>query len=245
MAQEEHPGREPQEAGTGSQTWDEHDWERFMRRADVRTARYQELYETLRHHPQRDALIAKDMGWEALWAECQARRRDCDRCPQQAHCEPYALRRIGRTLEGKAEESDQAVADFGQVKTIPAYVEAHEFCVRLHTYFTRHLGDAAYGDEDVLHAISSAHLVPAKIAGGHGIGYDRDSLGGNIANCKRALKKADTCLEALHDIISRHLIPEGDGIALLAEADAVRHDVACWISHLRSLIPGHPPQKPG
>jgi len=224
--------------------WDENDWERFMRKADVRTAKYLELYETLRHHSQRDLLIAKEMGWEALWAQCQAKRKDCEQCAERTRCEAHALRRIGAALDGEDGESAEAVSQFEQVKTIPAYVNAHEFCIRLHTYFTRHLSDDAYADEDVRQAISSAHLVPAKIAGGHGIGYERDALCGNIANCKRALKKADACVQALEDIVSRHLVPEGDGIVLLAEAEAVRRDVANWIANLRARI-GHPPPPRG
>ena len=41
--------------------WDEEDWERFLQKADVRNAKYMELFETLHNHPDCDDLIAKEM----------------------------------------------------------------------------------------------------------------------------------------------------------------------------------------
>ena len=52
-------------------------------------------------------------------------------------------------------------------------------------------------DEDVLEAISASSIIPAKIAGGHGMGYEKDTLCGNIANCKRSLKNARKCVYCL------------------------------------------------
>ena len=43
--------------------WTEEHWERFMQRSDARSARFGDLLETLRNHPDRDEIVAREMGW--------------------------------------------------------------------------------------------------------------------------------------------------------------------------------------
>src|SRR5205807_5131720 len=43
--------------------WDEYDWERFLQQQDQRTEKYMELLEKYIDDPQRDEIIARDMGW--------------------------------------------------------------------------------------------------------------------------------------------------------------------------------------
>src|SRR5919199_3752157 len=54
--------------------WDEYDWERFLQQQDQRTEKYMELLEKYLDHPQRDQIIAREMGWTQLvdgedWSE--------------------------------------------------------------------------------------------------------------------------------------------------------------------------------
>ncbi len=46
--------------------WDEYDWERFLQQQDRKTDEYLRLLETYADHPDRDAIIAKEMGWDDL-----------------------------------------------------------------------------------------------------------------------------------------------------------------------------------
>src|SRR5438067_9286492 len=43
--------------------WDEYDWERFLKQQDQRTEKYMELLERYIDDPQRDEIIAREMGW--------------------------------------------------------------------------------------------------------------------------------------------------------------------------------------
>src|SRR2546423_9992421 len=43
--------------------WDEYDWERFLQQQDQRTEKYMELLERYIDDPQRDEIIAREMGW--------------------------------------------------------------------------------------------------------------------------------------------------------------------------------------
>lgn len=56
--------------------WDEYDWERFLQQQDRKTERYMELLERYIDDPNRDQIIAREMGWYHLldkegekWAE--------------------------------------------------------------------------------------------------------------------------------------------------------------------------------
>ncbi len=52
--------REPERA------WDEYDWERFLQQQDQKTEKYMELLEKYLDDPQRDEIIAREMGWSQL-----------------------------------------------------------------------------------------------------------------------------------------------------------------------------------
>jgi hypothetical protein len=55
-------GDEPQP----EKIWDEYDWERFLQQQDRKTERYMELLERYIDDPNRDQIIAKEMGWTHL-----------------------------------------------------------------------------------------------------------------------------------------------------------------------------------
>lgn len=66
MADKEEPER----------VWDEYDWERFLQQQDQKTEKYMELLERYMDDPNRDQIIAREMGWFHLldkdgekWAE--------------------------------------------------------------------------------------------------------------------------------------------------------------------------------
>ena len=46
--------------------WDEYDWERFLQQQDHKTEKYMELLEKYLDDPQRDEIIAREMGWTQL-----------------------------------------------------------------------------------------------------------------------------------------------------------------------------------
>ena len=49
--------------------WDEYDWERFLQQQDQRTEKYMELLEKYIDDPQRDEIIAREMGWTQSTAD--------------------------------------------------------------------------------------------------------------------------------------------------------------------------------
>src|SRR5436309_14034411 len=52
--------------GEPERMWDEYDWERFLQQQDGKTEKYMQLLETYLDDPERDEIIAREMGWTQL-----------------------------------------------------------------------------------------------------------------------------------------------------------------------------------
>src|SRR5207245_11183527 len=52
--------------GRSERMWDEYDWERFLQEQDQKTEKYMQLLETYLDDPERDEIIAREMGWTQL-----------------------------------------------------------------------------------------------------------------------------------------------------------------------------------
>ena len=217
--------------------WDENDWERFLQRADARAAKFQELFETLAHHPHRDRLIAREMGWEEDLEQCGGTAPKCRSCDKRLDCEAYEMLRLMSEPESLDDDPDaeDLVGCFEQLREIPAYVSAQHFATRLEDLLEQRARKWSE-DEDARRAVFAAQMVSAQIAGGHGIGYERDCLCGNIANCKRALYSLRTCREQLMLLQERRLILADDLCALAVEADEASAEISRWIESLRARI---------
>ncbi|MFZ4598841.1 MAG: hypothetical protein ACOYNN_09375, partial [Terrimicrobiaceae bacterium] len=50
---------------SAEEIWDEYDWEKFLQEQDRTTEKYFNLLEKFMDHPDRDALIAREMGWDS------------------------------------------------------------------------------------------------------------------------------------------------------------------------------------
>jgi len=213
--------------------WDEDDWERFLQKADVRTAKYLELFETLHNHPDCDNLIAKEMGWsdkyeDCNYKDCNYKDRSCDNCGKRDECHIYEVNQV---FDNAVEYDESTESD---VKDIIAYKKSYNLYIKLSKYFENRKGVNV--DEDALEAISASSMIPAKIAGGHGMGYEKDTLCGNIANCKRSLKNARKCVSFL-EIVRAKSTCSGKAInILISEAVNVEREVLKRIEYLRSRV---------
>src|SRR5579862_5904937 len=53
----------PDDHDQPEKVWDEYDWERFLQEQDRKTEKYMELLERYIDDPNRDQIIAREMGW--------------------------------------------------------------------------------------------------------------------------------------------------------------------------------------
>ena len=175
--------------------WHEDDWEGFLLRQDALNAKYQELFETLRDHPDRDEIIAREMHW--ILPDDVGQPADDD-----DEAEPF-----DPGLEDPFDSEEAFIAD---LDNIAAYREAQDFALLVDRQLTSRLRERMTEDADAVEAVRAAVDVTDHIANGHGIGYERDTLCGNIACCNRAARSLRECLDGLLALRRRGILPPAE-----------------------------------
>ena len=162
---------EPEEA------WDEYVWERFLQEQDRNTEKYFKLLETYMDHPNRDEIIAEEMGWSIFEAAEEAAETD----------EEF------ETPEFVLEDENEGDDEFEEFTQSPVYADT----LRLHKWINRLFDsreDLREHPEALRFATRSA-ICGAKLAAAL-CGQEQTEIGMTIAYLKRALKAANDALEA-------------------------------------------------
>ena len=164
--------------------WDEYDWERFLQQQDRKTEKYMELLERFIDHPNRDQLIAREMGWTHLlnedgakWAESvdESFREEMDELDEE--------------VEALEEEEDQAES----FELHPLYQAAFALTVWIDRLFEE--APDLQNNPAAVKLSTQAAIASAKLAAALS-DDDVDEIGMTIAYLKRALKAVTTALEA-------------------------------------------------
>lgn len=201
--------------------WDEHRWEEFMQESDRRTDRYLFLHEKYKEHPDRDKLIAIEMGWFHTLDNFQD--------------ENNFLEELMSAEDDEGEEWKSLTGyepdDFESIENLPVYEDFFEYTIDAMNLIDEELNEI--DDESVYAFARSIIIPPAKIAGGFGFGFDLESIGGNIANCKRGLTAANRTLTALQEIREKEFINEKTFKDYYSRGKEVRDQLAIYIVELR------------
>lgn len=156
--------------------WDEYQWERFLQQQDRNTEKYFGLLEKYIDHPERDKIIAREMGWESFdeeWDEAA-----------EGLCEEEV---------GVDCEEAEGEGDFEKFAQSPIYRDT----LRLHTWINSLLEtEAALKDHpEAVRLATRSAVCGAKLAAAL-CGDDQTELGMTIAYLKRGLKAANDALDA-------------------------------------------------
>jgi hypothetical protein len=167
--------------------WDEYDWERFLQQQDRKTEKYMELLERYIDDPNRDQIIAREMGWYHLldkdgekWAET------VDSLFEEENGEADAV-------EEEEEEAADSKEDADGFEVHPLYKASFALTVWIDQLFEEShdiQNQPAAGRLSTNAAIASAKLAAALSDD------DVDEIGMTIAYLKRALKAISTAVEA-------------------------------------------------
>ena len=202
--------------------WDEHRWEAFFKESDKRTDQYSALLDEYMDHPDRDRIIAEKMGWTHLLDDFEDENEEwMDDIFSDEFEEGEEWKR----------ETGYDPTDFESFENLPLYQKAFDFTIDAMDLIDKHLGNE--DDESVKRLARNVTIPPAKIAGGFGFGFEMDSIGGNIANCKRGLKAANRMLDALYDIGEKKLLDQQTYREYYSRAKEVRDELAIYIVELR------------
>jgi len=164
--------------------WDEYDWERFLQQQDRKTEKYMELLERYIDDPNRDQIIAREMGWNHLL--------DKDGREWEENVDHLFDVGMAEEEDGEDHPDDKEEAEDG-FEVHPLYQASFALTVWIDQLFeeARELqNDPAAVKLSTNVAIASAKLAAALSDD------DVDEIGMTIAYLKRALKAIMTGIEA-------------------------------------------------
>ena len=220
----------------GDEIWDEDRWEAFLREHDRRINYYMNLLlRFMEDHPppdrdEPDAVQA----WEAdlrAFLLAHGLHYEGD--------EPFLLtdERFGGDdgddlfpLDGPAEAAlAEGPAPFHR---LPVYAAARALADQVLAWTNALPGDVK--DSTLVQVCSHLTQVPANLAKGHGIGYEQDTIGGNIACVKRGLNAANAALKLLPELRSVPYLDEEAYRHLYEQTFEVRNGLGLYVQELRA-----------
>ncbi|MDQ6654495.1 MAG: hypothetical protein M3Y80_01590 [Verrucomicrobiota bacterium] len=206
----------------GDRAWNEYDWERFLQQQDHKTEQYMELLEKYLDHPQRDQIIAREMGWTQLlngdeWTEEleTSLEEDAD----------------GADEEEEEEERDAFGLPIGSFENHSLYRAAFALTVWIDQVFDEQ--NSLQSEPAAVKLATHSALASAKLAAALS-DEDVDELGMTIAYLKRALKAITTSMEAAAQMGSEQLITPAQQAVLRRRLFQVRDGIITLMGEYRS-----------
>jgi hypothetical protein len=173
--------------------WDEYEWERFLQQQDHKTEKYMELLEKYLDHPQRDQIIAREMGWTQLLNEEEGESWSDEVDAMLAEESNSGESRIG--------EDPATFADGFEDHTL--YRAAFALTVWIDQLFDEQA--ALQNEPAAVKLATHSALASAKLAAALS-DDDVDEIGMTIAYLKRALKAITVSMEAGGQLLAEQLI---------------------------------------
>lgn len=208
---------------------DEFAWERSLRESDALTDRFAELFEQYLDHPDRDRIIAKEMGW--TWLEAAVEAQECGELVMDPEdfedldpVEPDPMR------EGR----DWIRTEDGRI-THPLSLRAYELGQRIWTYCDDENGENEDCDPDLQEMMFQTQCLSAKLSGAlDGLAYGEDAEAGFIVAClKRTLKYVNAVLGASDKVHVRKLMPPDIHTTFRNELFSIREQILTLMRHYR------------
>ena len=212
------------------QPLDEFGYEKFMRESDARTDKYMKLFEKYEGHPDREKIVAREMGWTWLEEALEADERGA--LPEREREEIPPLKPNPLT-----EGADWVRDKDGQIhhpltkRTFESGVAMWHFCD------DRGLLEDN-GDSDLFEMVFQFQTAGAKIAGALDcLAYDEDDSrngGFVVAALKRALNYLHTSMAAAEKVAQKDLLPPERLEAFRAELFEVREKILELMQRFRA-----------
>lgn len=218
----------------GDEIWDEDRWEAFLRENDKRIDRYMDLLFTFMNDnppPDLEDTAARE-GWEQAlrdFLRSNGLRQDDAFLDLFAEPDPEE---DADWLLGAADQDEAAWQDdFDDFRNMPLYKQAFGLATSVLEWSNQLPGDVK--NSTLVQFCSNITQVPANIAKGHGIGYEQDTIGGNIACVKRALTAANAALDLLRELKPEPFVEGRWYRSSYEQLFEVRNAVGLYVQELR------------
>ena len=170
--------------------WDEYDWERFLQQQDHKTEKYMELLEKYLDDPQRDQIIAREMGWTQL-LESKDWSAEVDALLDED------------SSDNEIDDGMEPATPLDTFEDHSLYRAAFSLTIWIDQLFDQ---DSSLQNEPAAVKLAThSALASAKLAAALS-DDDVDEIGMTIAYLKRALKAITTSMDAASLLLSERLI---------------------------------------
>jgi hypothetical protein len=216
------------------ESWDEHDYEKFMKECDARTDKYMELLDKYGDSDEAEGKIAREMGWERELTEEEAEAERQRIEEMNAACEE-ALNEPEPQPDPHREGIDWIRIESGRLEH-PLQHRCSESAIRFWRRADK-LGLEAAGDKDLDQFIFEFQTTSAKLAGalsGIARGQGFPDAAFTVACLKRALGHLHKSQAGLEGVAPKKLLPE----AMIAEARKELFEIREGILHLMDDLRG-------
>lgn len=202
-------------------SWDEYDWERFLQEQERRTEKYMGLIEKYMDHPDRDSIIAREMGWTHLIG---GETRDWEE-------------EVDSSFEGEGESEETEEQPPGESITFgferhPLYRQTVAFNAELDELFAR-VDENVRENQTAITLRDETTLAAAKLAAALN-DDDIDELGMSIAYLKRALRALTTALNAAAKLYEEALVEMPQFEMLRSRIFSIRDGIVSTMGDYRS-----------
>jgi hypothetical protein len=196
--------------------WDEYDWERFLQQQDHKTERYMELLEKYLDDPQRDQIIAREMGWTQLLDS------------KDWSAEVDALLDEDGSEEEEEEEDSSVLPDTFEDHSL--YRAAFALTIWIDRLFDQN--PSLQNEPSAVKLATHSALASAKLAAAlsdDGV----DEIGMTIAYLKRALKAITMSMDAAAQLRAEKLVTGEQHGGLLQRLFQVRDGIITLMGEYR------------
>lgn len=217
--------------------WTEAEWEDFMKKSDLRAAMYQERLETEFNARQRgeevdENAISQDMGWQEDYETSDDDGIDRPWLDEAFEnlSDPQFMEEIDR------EEREEELA----LEKILPYRRSIRLSRQIRHWLAPILDRPFDENSDACRLLGTLCVGPdlcgAKIAGGHGMGYDDHMIGGNIVNNRRGRDGLIEARDALQELLAMKEVPEDLAKKIQEQLDELIAQMDERIAELRKRI---------
>jgi len=181
---------------------DEFEWEKSLKESDRIADKYSALLDKYMDHPDRDRIIAREMGW--TWMEEALDADEFD----DSDDDPEEMEELSSLEPNPATEGVDWIRTRNGRITHPLSAKSFETAMTMWHHCKKHKLLGEEGDEDLHEMIFKAQTLSAKLAGAlDSLAYDDDRDGGFIVAClKRALKFFEAAISGTDKVQKKNIV---------------------------------------
>lgn len=212
-------------------SFDEFSYEKLMRESDARTNKYMKLLEKYAGHPDRDKIVAREMGWTWLEEALEADQRGALSKSEPSEIEPLEPNPLTEGIDWVRDDS-------GHIRH-PLSKRAFESGVAIWHYCDDRGLLGGNGDGELAEMVFQFQTAGAKIAGAlNSLAYDRDMrfhAGFVVAALKRALKYVNASMAAAQKVARKKLLAAERLSAFRTELFEIREEMLALMKRFREM----------